>query len=192
MILLFEKFKDRIIVIEGADGTGKDTVVNLLHRKIGNSTIVRFPNRDNLTGHLIDKILRKEEPFPNGCLFQSLQLANKIETLVDIEKQNFNPDLFIFCRYIESSLVYGAMDGLPLGFSEDINSILPEPLMTFILYGKNYGHNSEHYETIDIQNNVSEKYRELSYKYHWNMISNLGTPEEIVDEIIEKINHYKL
>lgn len=185
---MFKKFKNRIITIEGADGTGKDTVTDLLHEKIPNSYVVRFPDRTNKTGNVLNKILKKELPFPDPLLFQSLMLANKIETLHNIDlNPNIRPEWFIFCRYVPSGLIYGNYDGLPIGLTVEINSVLPESSRTFVLTGKNYGHNTEHYEQTEIQRWISEEYIRLAELFNWELVSNLETPEEIADIIKRKM-----
>ncbi len=185
---MFEGFKNKIITIEGADGTGKDTICNLLQEKLPNSVIVRFPNRANASGQIIDAILRKQKPM-EALSFQSLQVINKIETLKHIERSSTicDPDYFIFCRYTPSAYVYGANDGILLSYSQDINSVLPESWLTIILYGKNYGKHEEYYEEDDIQSKISQNYLELAKRFGWTKIKNCYKPESIVLMILEAI-----
>jgi thymidylate kinase len=188
---MFKKFQNRIITIEGADGTGKDTVINILHEKYPNSYIARFPDRSNISGNIINKILKKEIAFPDSFAFQSLMLVNKIETLLSVNNdKKINPKLFFFCRYYESAMIYGLNDGIPPEYSFTINSILPKSEITFILDGKKYRTDSEHYEQTEAQNNIAKNYRILAKTYNWNIINNARTPDEIADDILQKIiNH---
>src|SRR4030066_1651187 len=101
---MFSKLHNKIITIEGADGSGKDTLVDLLHKKYPDSVVVRFPNRNNFTGKVINSILTKQISFPDPLVFQSIMLVNKIETLTSIvnDKENctyFRPKIYFFCRY---------------------------------------------------------------------------------------------
>ena len=181
---MFENFKNRIITIEGADGTGKDTICNLLQEKLKNSVVVRFPNRNNLSGQIIDAILKKQNPM-EPLSFQALQVINKIETL---RTTCYTPDYFIFCRYYPSAYVYGMNDGIELKYSQTINSVLPRSYLTFILHGKNYGKHDEYYEENDVQHKISQTYLELAEKFNWNVIRNYQAPDAIVQTILEKIN----
>lgn len=184
---MFELFKNKIITIEGQDGSGKDLIASLLCAKIPNSKVVRFPNYDINSGKRIKSILRRDRRFPGNYEFQSLQLANKIETLLNLELFDNPPDVFIFCRYWESSLVYGCLDGLPPDFIININSILPRSKQVFVLSGKTYGNkNSDYYETDCKQKRISELYLHFAEKLNWEVINNDRTPDEIVDTIIKK------
>lgn len=184
---MFEIFKDKIITIEGQDGSGKDLITTLLSTKIPNSKVVRFPNYEINTGKRIKNILTRDTRFPGNYEFQSLQLANKIESILDL---NFNnpPDVFIFCRYWESSLIYGLSDGLPADFLLKINSVLPKSKQVFILSGKRYGNkNSDYYETDCKQKRISELYLHFAKKLNWQVINNDRIPDEIVNDILSKI-----
>ncbi len=185
---MFEKFKNKIFTFEGADGTGKDTLVDILHEKLTDSFVVRFPDRTNITGNIINKILKKEIAFPNPYAFQSLMLANKIETLINISRdRTINPHVFLFSRYYESAMIYGLNDGIPVDLSRDINSVLPKSEMTFILDGKKYRADNEHYENTEVQENLANNYRKLAKAYDWNIVDNRRTPTEIADDVYQRI-----
>lgn len=184
-----EPFKNKIITIEGGDGTGKDTICELLRKDIPNSIYMHFPNYDNSTGKHIKSILTKEIPFPGALEFQSLQIINRIETLFSLSnlyyKSDNPPEYFIFNRYTPSGLVYGTRDGLSLSLCLIMNSILPISKYTFILSGKNYRLNSnEHYETREIQEEIKNSYLHLSHQFNWIVIDNDNTPVEIVKKIL--------
>lgn len=188
---MFEKFKNRIITLEGADGTGKDTVTDILQIKYPNSYVVRFPDRTNITGNVLNRILKKEIPFPHPLAFQSLMMTNKVETLINIDNNKcIKPKLFFFCRYYESAMVYGLNDSIPADLSYIINSVLPKSEMTFVLDGKKYRTDNEYYEQTDVQINLTRNYRILSREYNWNIVNNERTPDEIADDILEHIEYH--
>ena len=188
---MFKKFLNKIITIEGADGTGKDTVINILHEKYPDSYIARFPDRSNISGNIINKILKKEIAFPDSLAFQSLMLVNKIETLLSIDNnKKINPKLFFFCRYYESAMIYGLNDGIQPDYSFTINSVLPKSEMTFILDGKKYRTDNEHYEQTEIQKSIAKNYRILARAYNWNIVNNERTPDQIADDILERVLTY--
>jgi len=186
---MFEIFKDKILVIEGKDGCGKNTVADILHEKLHNSYICYFPDRTNYSGDVINLILQKKMAFPDGCSFQALQLANKIETLLKVDKETIRiPRYFIMCRYTPSTLVYGTIDKVDLDFSANISNVLPKAYMTFILDGKNYRtDNVEYYETDEKQKRVAELYLEYAQKFKWIVLDNHAKPEELADTILRKL-----
>lgn len=182
---MFEGFKNKIIVIEGADGTGKDTICDLLQIKLKNSVVVRFPNRNNQSGQIINAVLKKHmlmEPLS----FQALQVINKIETLYEISKLP-DADYYIFCRYYPSAYIYGLNDGIDINYSVMINSTLPRSWLTILLHGKNYGKHEEYYEQDDVQSKISQTYLDLAKTYGWTKIKNCYKPESIVLMILEVI-----
>jgi len=192
---MFSKLHNKIITIEGADGCGKDTLVDLLHKKYPDSVVIRFPDRNNMTGKVLNSILTKQIPFPHPLAFQSLMLANKIETLTSIvsDKENCaysRPKLYFFCRYYESAMVYGLNDGIPTELSLQLNSVLPKSEMTFILDGKKYRADNEHYENTEVQDNLTKNYRELAKIYNWQIVDNRRTPEEISNDVLERIKRH--
>ncbi len=183
---MFESFKNKIIVIEGADGTGKDTICDLLQKQLENSIIVRFPNRNNRSGQIINAVLKKQLPM-EPLSFQALQIINRIETLHDVESMNNSPDYYIFCRYTPSAYVYGLNDGIDINYLAIINSVLPRSWLTILLHGKNYGKHEEYYEQDDIQKKISQSYLDLAKTYGWTKIKNCYEPESIVLMILEAI-----
>ena len=133
----------KFITVEGADGTGKDTVAQELHKSLEGSLVVSFPYRFNVTGRLIDDILQKKKPMLDPLSFQSLMLANKIEALKDIcntieSSRQEKPTHIIFARYYYSSMIYGLLDEIPANLIHSINQVLPQSQNIFILHGKVY------------------------------------------------------
>jgi len=180
--------KCNIITIDGYDGTGKSLITSMLQKRIPNSMMVSFPNYDSFPGHYIKQVLIKKLPFPGEMCFQAVMLADKITTLNDIEALYEIPQTLIFCRYLESSYAY--RHELPLQYVVNINSVLPQSDYVFVLHGKNYGKNSDYYETDEKQKIISERYLILAKKFGWKLIDNNKTPDAIVDEIIHWLDLY--
>ncbi len=176
----------KIITIEGADGVGKDTVCELLQKKIDNSKVVHFPNYDSFPGHYIKQVLTKKLPFPGEMSFQAVQLADKIETMHTLNLTFELPRTLIMCMYLESSYAYG--HELPLQYVVNINSVLPQSDYVFVLHGKNYGKNSDYYETDEKQKAISERYVQLAKQFGWTLIDNNKSPDAIVDKILNKLH----
>lgn len=186
---MFENLKNtNIITIEGCDGSGKSLISTMIQKQIPDSLLISFPNYQSLSGHRIKQILTKKVPHPGELEFQSLQLSDKIATLHTINLYDDIPQTLIFCRYVESSYVYGkANEEVPLQFLVNINSVLPQSDIVFVLHGKNYGKHSDYYETDTLQQKVSDLYLQYAQIFNWHVINNNKTPKEIVDEILLQI-----
>jgi len=175
----------KIITIEGSDGTGKDTICELLQNKIDNSKVIHFPNYESFPGHYIKQVLTKKLPFPGEMNFQAVQLADKIDTLQTLNLTFKLPKVLIMCRYLESSYAY--RHELPLQYVVNINSVLPQSDYVFVLYGNNYGKNSDYYETDEKQKAISQRYLDLAKRFNWKLIDNNKSPDAIVDEIMQTL-----
>jgi thymidylate kinase len=188
---MFENLKNTtIITIEGKDGSGKTTVAKILAEKL-NAELISFPKYNSLAGSRIKQILTKQIPFPGELEFQSLQLADKIEAYRILNNYTKIPETIVNCRYYESSYVYAkANEGVPLQYLVNINSVLPQSTLSFVLSGKNYGKNSDFYETDPMQKKVSYLYLSYAKKFKWNIINNEQPIESVVNEIISKIHAY--
>ena len=136
-----------LIVIEGADGCGKSTQSKRLAAKIG-AKHMAFPDRSTPIGKLIDGYLKGEwhaiqpkgatpEDLPlTALVFQALQLANRTEHLLKLER-SIMPDVegwdLVLDRYFASGLVYGKLDGLDPAYLETMHAGLPRPHLNFLL-----------------------------------------------------------
>lgn len=172
----------KIISIEGPDGVGKSTVIEILKQKFPSPLYLKFPDYSNTTGKIIKQILTKELPFPDPLVFQSLQLANKVETLFMYP----NAPLIITDRYIDSTIVYGSLDGIPKCLLWRLNSVLPYPFISFVITGKNFRLNSDHYEAQHIQEKIHQLYESLviNTPNHYLIKNNDKRPDQIADKIL--------
>lgn len=179
---MFSKFKDNFITIEGGDGCGKGTISRELSRILGIPRI-DFPNYTNYSGKLIKAILNREMPYPDAFVFQSLQTANKIETLHCMETEL----QYVLDRYKGSSIAYGLCMDVPLKELEVMNSVLPDSKITFLLSGKTYRMNGDVHENDEVQKKVSKIYLNLAKRYDWIVINNEPEIECIVNEILAEL-----
>lgn len=120
-----------LVVIEGGDGSGKDTIAEKLGH-VMNATVINFPNDDAVTGPMIRAYLRSEwwvaEPMMcagervqseslhaemySARAFQALNIANRMEMMPVIDEQLEDHENVVLVRYWQSGWVYGQLDGL--------------------------------------------------------------------------------
>ena len=180
----------KFFVIDGLDGSGKDTQVRLLaemYEKQGKSVVVRsHPCSDNRFGRRSKQALLKE-----GKLYHILATINfGLDAIRSVHMYYYRRecDVLIFSRYI-LAVMY-----LPNG----INTIVYK-LVAFILPTSNLmfflditpeeslrrigsrDEEKEMFENIDALKESREKSRKFTY--NWNVIPADGTPEEISQKI---------
>ena len=121
-----------LISIEGIDGTGKTTLAKLLTTHY-NTKYIKFPSENNEIGKLIKKILNDSFVLSfNEAV--SLQMLFTINKMLEIENLSYSySEIVIMDRYIDSALVYGYLDNIPLNYTYELNKFLPTPHLTLIL-----------------------------------------------------------
>lgn len=134
------------IVIEGIDGCGKTTQVELLAKHMW-SKVFRFPNDDSPTGKLIRSHLEKKWaareiaghlakkiPEIDALMFQSLQFTNRLERAVELNDYvGTNTQHALSDRYHASAVVYGGADGLDVDYLINTQKWLPQPDLNILL-----------------------------------------------------------
>jgi len=180
-----------LIVIEGADACGKDTVAKSLAERIG-AEIVNFPHDDSVTGPLIRSYLRKEwrvedvvggpiilqenKKLMDALVFQALQVTNRIEVLPWVVDHLRKGTPVILVRYWQSGWVYGQLDGLSDEFLTVTHKLMPQAQLNILLDSsvettayrlRLRGDPPERYEYPEFHDKVLSMYRTLwgSYKY---------------------------
>lgn len=137
--------KDFFVVFGGIDKLGKTTVAEIVCEKLG-YRYMKFPNPDSYSGKQLRLILQGKLPF-EAASFQALNFVDKLLTPIT--------GRVIADRYTESADVYGKSDGLPEEWVDKLNSLLPQPDLTFIFTGIPFGTDNEHY---DDNGNVAQGY----------------------------------
>ncbi len=134
-----------LYVIEGSDGSGKDTIAKELAGKIdGDVEIINVPNDDAVTGPMIRSYLRKEWAIDSGfgddsnnwspLAFQSLQVTNRMELMPKLNKVvGSKTNHVIAVRYWQSAWVYGQLDGLDPNWLYDIHTTMAQPDVNILL-----------------------------------------------------------
>jgi dTMP kinase len=106
-----------LINIDGADGTGKTTLINelinyygKLNKKIG---YIHFPRYDTELGKIIKEVLLKKRKDMHPAAFQMICSADRVNwSIYDYPKLAEQYDIILVDRHSSSGIVYGQIDGL--------------------------------------------------------------------------------
>ena len=135
--------KAKILVIEGADRSGKETQTRLLQEYLFdrsfNVSKIEIPKYSSSTGKLIRRMLKNGTAQSLKHTFQILQFVNKfmVQTFELPEIRNCN-DFVIFDRWSLSSVIYGKATGIDDDFVYTLYDRLIDPDCTIILSGPTY------------------------------------------------------
>jgi len=185
----------KFIVFEGLDRSGKTTIVNELYeRLVSNFPVkkIRFPNRDDQLGKLVDGYLRKQVKFEDETihlLFSGDRYEHRL-MINEIRKNNI-----ILCdRYSMSGIVYSAAKGLDLNWCIMVESLLPKPDLTIFIDTpmeeliKRKGFGDEVYDNKIFQEKTYALYQELLKNEKNSFIVDGSLPiNEIIEIIIKRI-----
>ena len=188
------------VAIEGIDGSGKTTQVNLLKDLRVNDleTFITKEPTDGEIGFLIKRILRTSPKLDNVKM-QLLFAADRSEhnsLLLDLKDK-----LIISDRYVLSSLAYGMASGIEYEWLASINSKFMMPDINIIIdfdpadsIGRlNTRDSLEAYENLEFLGNVRKAYKFLAEKYS-NCIVLDGTKsiESLHEEILRIIKEHAI
>ena len=209
----------KIIVIEGIEGSGKETqsklLVDSLNKRNIKAVLFSFPMYESPTGKIFkDCILDKNNYFKQSmdtlapeivCLYTAADRKYNIDKLEEYLEKDY---IVVINRYTSSNM---AIQGSKYDNSDDrfymyqwIDKLeywllkLPKPDYT-ILLNMPYKYNNQIAFNLDLYNskeeNVLKAYKELAELYNWDIIdcllnNKVKSIEEIHDEII-KILKYK-
>lgn len=132
-----------IIVIEGCDGVGKNTIADIVCKTLPSvvpdftGERLDFPDRSTPLGAEIDKILTGQTKLPPesaSTIIQGLMFANELEHGERLEDADWYIDRsLVLCRYTDSALVYGGLGGLSLPWIESMGYLLPRAGVNILL-----------------------------------------------------------
>ncbi|WP_407376815.1 thymidylate kinase [Methanobrevibacter sp.] len=183
----------KFIVIDGLDGSGKDTQVNLLaemYEKQGRSVVVRsHPCNDNKFGRKSKQALLKKGKLNH--LLATLNFGLDAIRSVHMYYYNSDVDVLIFSRYIlavmylpnvVNTIVYKIVAFvLPTSDCMFFLDITPEESLRRI------GSRDEEEEMFEnIESLKENRLRSQKFTYNWNVVPADGSPEEISQKIIAK------
>ncbi|MEX2702694.1 MAG: dTMP kinase [Candidatus Baldrarchaeota archaeon] len=172
-----------LVQVEGTDGVGKTTVVNLLREELDKENVkvkvLVFPSRETRIGSIIDEMLKKRKfEWNEAVIFQLLQTANRLEFYKEIERWREKKDsVLILDRYVLSGLVYGKLDGVPYNSLMTLQLLLPPPQLNIVLTANRESLERrlkekmqlEIYERIEKILKIQKEYMEVSKDYEKNV-----------------------
>lgn len=192
----------KIIILEGIDGTGKETQAKLLKKKLEKAKkkvkVVSFPRYQTPSGKIIKHILDNDlikDPYTMSLYYAADRLANINELEEDF-------DYLILDRYVFSNMAYqGArVNDLEkfITYIEDLEFNLlkiPKPDQVFFLrYEKNQTFLNNRKDLDSYEKNtvyldkVFSIYNLLVEKYNWEVIDCIKDGKVLsIDEINSKI-----
>lgn len=172
-----------LVQIEGTDGVGKTTVVNLLREELDKEKVkvkvLVFPSRETIIGSIINEMLKRRKfEWNEAVIFQLLQTANRLEFYKEIKEWREKKDsILILDRYVLSGLVYGKLDGVPYNSLMTLQLLLPPPQLNIVLTADRESLERrlkektqlEIYERIEKTLKIQKEYIEVSKEYEENV-----------------------
>jgi dTMP kinase len=124
-----------LISLEGIDGAGKDTQVDLLAAELASLglpiKVFRFPDYDGPLGILLKSVLH--DPSCDAFTFQLLFSADRFRQSSSVRQALTDDYIIITSRYKASSYAYAVARGLPREWAVMLESPLPDPTLTILL-----------------------------------------------------------
>jgi dTMP kinase len=123
------------ITIEGSNGVGKSTVITGLCELFETQNLSWYKTKEP-TNSTLGNFVRDSEENLNGLSYACLIASDRyyhIENEINPALEKF--DIVLSDRYVESSLVLQALDGVDQDFIWSINSKVKIPDLSIILYG---------------------------------------------------------
>lgn len=128
-----------LVVIEGVDCSGKDTLADTLHQVFGGARI-NFPDETVESGRIAREYLRGRwavwnevgmgetmiDKHKSAFALQAVMLFNRAEMLPSITRWRANGDPVFAVRWWQSGVVYGGMDGLDVEALRRSQLFLPQ------------------------------------------------------------------
>lgn len=184
----------KIINIDGPDGSGKSSVVNILLECFESNLIktkhIHFPRYDTELGKLIKEVLFNRTAMDPKSL-QMLYSADRLNfTKFDVPKYEEELDILIVDRYTSSGLVYTQLEG---GQPDDIliqEREVRKPDMNIILLVdpeismrrmKNLGKDLDKFENTENQQKAFYYYKDI-----WTHLENIVyiDASQSLDEVV--------
>ncbi len=184
-----------IVVLEGGDQAGKKTQAALLaaalRRRKQRVQVFSFPDYATPVGRQIKRYLAGRQGFAPRVL-HCLLSANRWEMLDEIRDAVSKNHTVIMNRYVQSNLVYGTANGLPLAWLEGLDAGLPRADLVIILdvtqkesFRRKAAGRDEFERDAGLSRRVCALYKKMARGRHWRIVDASGTKEEVHGQIIK-------
>ncbi|MEM5812958.1 MAG: dTMP kinase [Candidatus Aenigmatarchaeota archaeon] len=199
--------KGKIIAIEGCDGAGGETQINLLKERFPNALFLRYPDYNNEIGKMIHRFLHENIELSvdiQFLLFAGDMVKDRNAIKKAIEEGR---DVFID-RYFLSTIVYQGLQGFSLENALKFAEIFELPKPDLVIFLKispetslkrkmiEKNKNVDRWERdLEWQRKVIERYEDLARKNifanKWVIIDGEKSKEEVHKEILKEIEKLK-
>ncbi len=200
-----------LIVVEGTDGAGKSTQVNMLStfvQNLGYGSIVSEWKTSRLISGLINEA--KEKHILNTTTFSLLYAADYADRLENVIIPALEAGFVVILdRYIYTAFVRDGARGHDIKWVKKLYDFAPEPDLVFYLdmpvdklmkrlisttgldyfeSGRDIGLSTDIYESFKIyQKTCLDEYKKLAKEYDFNVIDGLKSKKEVHSIIKSKV-----
>lgn len=198
--------KGLFIVFEGIDRSGKTTLSKLLYEKLLSECsnpqdrdtihIIRFPDRTNQTGPLINELLNGNIHL-HECTTHLLFSANRWENQDQIRHWLIQGHTVICDRYKDSGIAYSIAKGLDREWCYQADIGLSEPDIVIFLditadvTAKRNNYGEEIFEKKEFQDKVYDAYK-LLIKNNWFLLDGQSDSKTLLQQVVDIIECQKL
>ncbi|MBA3749876.1 MAG: dTMP kinase [Nitrosopumilus sp.] len=194
--------KNKLIVIEGLDKSGKTTQSKLLYdfyNKIfpGLVSLLNFPDYTTRIGKEIKLFLEGKVQYTNEVKHILLS-ANRWEKKSEIERLRKQNNIIILNRYYPSNLVYGLANGMNFDWLINLDHGLPKEDIVIVLdidpiisYKRGVENNfilDEFEKNKNFLKSARKNYLDLAKKFNWNVINSDNNPNSVLESIIDIVS----
>lgn len=173
--MIKHNYPGKFMVVEGLDGSGKSSQVDLLIDFLKNKgkevVVTKEPTMDSGAGRKIRQVLRKEIIMEDPLELQKLYVQDRKEHLENKVIPALKEGKYVVSsRYAFSMFAYGYSDGLNIEESIRLNEnfLLPDVTIVVDVLPENCikriegrGEAKEHFEQLDKLTKVNEIYKKL-------------------------------
>lgn len=189
-----------IVAIEGFDQAGKTTQSRMLKKgldKRGFSSIVfSFPDYNTQIGKQIKQYLNRTRKNPVPQVIHCLLSANRWEKLHNIQESQKEYDVLIMNRYIQSNLVYGAVNGLDKKWLANLDHGLPKADLVIVLdisrsdsFSRKKKKRDKFEKNQEFATKVTDTYKLFAKRFGWRTVDASYSKEEVHERVIEIVSN---
>lgn len=194
-----ERLRGKLIVVEGIDQAGKQTVCEWLVEELGARDVpavkTGFPDYTTPLGQEIGALMAGTRHFPPQAS-QLLYAANRWERAADIRGWLAEGQTVVVDRYIASGVAYGAAHGLEMAWMLEVERGLPTANLTLLLditpevsmARKTTARDA--YETrLDLLGRAREAYLTLAREPGWHVVDANADRETVRQRVLAVLEH---